>query len=158
MLDEGNQHCCTRLHDLICVHWHKRGEWKWWESHHESLKESGMLGILMKIMLLLVVVIRQDYPSNMRFKMILNIQSWKKKLNWNVSLKGAQHLAKIHPEVVRTSIFALAIPYVLFLHMDDLTRGLNLRAISRLMTELGQTNPYGKSIQGDPSPTNSDVF
>ena len=73
----------------------------------------------------------------------------KEKLN----LKGAQHLATIHPEVVRTSIFALAIPYVLFLHMDDLTRGLNLRAISRLMTELGQTNPYGKSIQGDPSPT-----
>ena len=24
------------------------------------------------------------------------------------------------------------------------------------MTELGQTNPYGKSIQGDPSPTNSE--
>ena len=48
----------------------QRGEWKWWESHHESLKESGTLGILMKIMLLLVVVIRQDYPSNMRFKMI----------------------------------------------------------------------------------------
>ena len=64
--------------------------------------------------------------------------------------------SKIHPEVVRTSIFALAIPYVLFLHMDDLARGLNLRAISRLMTELGQTNPYGKSIQGDPSPTNSE--
>ena len=40
--------------------------------------------------------------------------------------------------------------------MDDLARGLNLRAISRLMTELGQTNPYGKSIQGDPSPTHSE--
>ena len=24
------------------------------------------------------------------------------------------------------------------------------------MTELGQTNPYGKSIQGDPSPTHSE--
>ena len=58
--------------------------------------------------------------------------------------------------MVRTSIFALAIPYVLLLRMNDLTRGLNLRAISRLMTELGQTNSYGNSTQGDPSPTNSE--
>ena len=68
--DEGNQHCCTRLHNLICVYWHKREDWKCSESHHESLKESVKVGLLMKIMILLAVVIRQDYRSNMRFNMI----------------------------------------------------------------------------------------